>query len=135
MKSKGGKPIAWAKRHVKDNMEYLDVTASKNEGEEWVRQYKQGFAWLEPLYTLDEAKRELLANDPEVIAMLDVVRAARAVITNPVWAGVSDEDVALERALKRLDSVLERELFLGVARSCLFCRDGIQLYKQGESND
>ena len=29
-----------------------------------------------------------------------VIRAARLCVMNPAWAGVSDEDVALEKALR-----------------------------------
>ena len=54
------------------------------------------------------AKKELLASDCEIAAMLEVIRAARAVVSNPAWAGVSDEDVVLERALNDLDKVLEK---------------------------
>lgn len=112
MKNVRGKPAAWIKRHVKDGemIEYLDVVASKEEAEKWVSQYEYGFAWLEPLYTIEEAKKELLASDCEIAAMLEVIRAARAVVSNPAWAGVSDEDVALERALNDLDKVLEKGL-------------------------
>lgn len=55
-----------------------------------------------------EAERVLeheIANDPdaiafEVVALRAVARSAIAVVTNPTWCGVSDEDVLLEQRLE-----------------------------------
>ena len=34
--------------------------------------------------------------------IVDVLNAAEACVSNPAWAGICDEDVALEEAVKRL---------------------------------
>ena len=41
-------------------------------------------------------------NEENAQQVVDVLNAAEASVANPAWAGICDEDVALEEAVKRL---------------------------------
>ena len=43
-------PVAWIKRHILDTSTDVYVETNKYDAEQWLSQYKEGFAWIEPLY-------------------------------------------------------------------------------------
>jgi hypothetical protein len=45
-------------------------------------------------------------NEENIQQVVDVLNAAEASVSNPAWAGMCDEDVALEQAVKQLKGKL-----------------------------
>jgi hypothetical protein len=49
-------PKAWIKKHIRDlpQDKHLYIETSRQDIDRWLSQYKDGFAWVEPLFTRDQ---------------------------------------------------------------------------------
>lgn len=81
--------------------------APRNTEEQPVRQLKivkdkQGYAMAIAVdgWFLIHLQRGTVRNEENAAKLLAVLNAAVASVSNPAWAGVCDEDVALEKALQ-----------------------------------
>jgi hypothetical protein len=65
-------------------------------------QARQALAIVQDGYYILHLDAETALTERIAQRVVDVLNAAEASVVNPAWAGICDEDVALEEAVKRL---------------------------------